>query len=113
MPGSEPGMNRARLTHVYNLAFRRGANDRAAAGLTPATELRPSTVPLPPDHCRVGTEPRAWTEGYEMGYRVGASDAQLASVEIPGAHGMVAGFGEEFLEMFGFFKRMSDDETRG
>jgi hypothetical protein len=46
-----------------------------------------------------------------MGYQVGASDTQLASVDVPGAHGMVSGFGEPFLEMFGFFKRISKDET--
>lgn len=103
-------MDRARLTQIYNLAFRRGANDRAAAGLSPSSELRPSSFPSPPDDC-AGIESRAWAEGYEMGYQIGASDTQLASVDIPGAHGLVSGFGEEFLEMFGFFKRMSDDKT--
>ena len=104
-------MDRARLTKVFNLAFRRGASDRDAAGLTPSSELRPLTVPQAPSDCVERTEQRAWTEGYETGYQVGASDAQLSSVDIPGAHGMVSGFGEEFLEMFGFFKRVSD-ETR-
>ena len=105
-------MDRARLTQVYNLAFRRGANERDAAGLTPSSELRPQTVPPPPADCSASPEEHAWREGYEMGYQVGASDAQLATVDVPGAHGMVSGFGEPFLEMFGFFKRMSDHETR-
>jgi len=105
-------MDRIRLTHVYNLAFRRGANERDAAGLTPTSELRPQAVPPLPADCSTGLEAHAWREGYEMGYQVGASDAQLESVAVPGAHGMVSGFGEPFLEMFGFFKRMSEHETR-
>lgn len=103
-------MDRARLTQVYNVAFRRGANERAAAGLTPSNDLRPRAPP-PPADCSTGLEAHAWREGYEMGYQVGASDTQLASVDVPGAHGMVSGFGEPFLEMFGFFKRISKDET--
>lgn len=99
-------MDRARLTCVFNLGFRRGANDRDTAGLTPSSELRPA-VPPAPGECAQGNEQRAWTEGYETGYRLGASDAQLASVDVPGAHGMISGFGEEFLEMFGFFQRLS------
>ena len=105
-------MDRVKLTHIYNLAFRRGANERDAAGLTPSSELRPQAVPLPPPDFNPGLEGHAWREGYEMGYQVGASDTQLASVDVPGAHGMVSGFGEPFLEMFGFFKRMADHETR-
>lgn len=44
-----------------------------------------------------------------MGYQVGASDAELASVDVPGAHGMVSGMSEQMLEMFGAFKKMSDE----
>jgi hypothetical protein len=103
-------MDKARLTWVFNLAFRRAANDRAAAGLKPASELRPEAIPPAPDEWSHALEQRAWVEGYETGYKIGASDAELASVDVPGAHGMISGFGEDFLEMCGFFKRLSDHE---
>ena len=45
----------------------------------------------------------AWQKGFAMGFRIGASDKELASVEVPGAHGMISGFSEEILEQFGFF----------
>jgi hypothetical protein len=44
-----------------------------------------------------------------MGYQVGASDVELASVDVPGAHGMVSGMSEQMLEMFGAFKKMSHE----
>src|SRR5712664_1493453 len=99
-------MNRARLIQVFNLGFRRGANDRVAAGIAPSADLRPSVPALPPD-CNGVSEHFAWREGYETGYQLGASDGQLASVDVPGAHGMISGSGEEFLELFGFFRRLS------
>ena len=34
--------------------------------------------------------------------------AELASVGDPGAHGMISGMSEQMLEMFGFFKKLSD-----
>ena len=46
-----------------------------------------------------------------MGYKVGASDAELASVDIPGACGMISGFSEEFLEIFGFFNGTAASEN--
>jgi len=45
----------------------------------------------------------AWQKGFTMGFRIGASDKELASVDVPGAHGMISGFSEEILEQFGFF----------
>src|SRR5258708_38454056 len=95
-------MDRVRLTQVFTLECRRGANERAAAGVTPSSDLRPPTAPSPPADCGSGIEQQAWADGYGTGYQVGASDAQLASVDEPGAHGMVSGYGEQFLEMFDF-----------
>jgi len=46
----------------------------------------------------------AWDSGYAMGYQIGASDAELATVEIPGACGMISGLGEEILGLMGLFK---------
>lgn len=102
-------MDKAKLTHLYNKAFRLGANDRFASGLSPSTDLPSCTVPKPPHDCGLGLESRVWAEGYEMGYKVGASDTQLASVEHPGAHGMIRGYDEPFLEMIGFFERWSKE----
>jgi hypothetical protein len=105
-------MDKVRLTQVFNRGFRRAANERAAAGLTPSADLRTPAVPSAPEDCGSRMEQLAWAEGYEMGYQVGASDAELAGVEVPGAHGMVSGFEEGFLEMTGFFKRLSDHDTK-
>ena len=94
-----------RLTEVFNLAFRRGANDRAATGLTPSAEAPPpaNIPPAPTEYADTGAT-KAWTEGYHAGYKCGASDAELASVDIPGAHGMISGFDQDFLEQYGFLK---------
>ena len=43
------------------------------------------------------------------GYQIGASDTELASVDVPGAHGMVSEMNEQMLEIFGAFKKMSDE----
>jgi hypothetical protein len=56
-------------------------------------------------------EREAWVEGYRGGDKCGASDAELASVEIPGAHGMISGFEWEFLERFGFLKGFLDHDA--
>ena len=103
---------KSRLTEVFNLGFRHGANDRAAAGIIISSERPPSTnIPSPPSEFGDDIERKAWMEGYRGGYKCGASDAELASVEIPGAHGMISGFDWEFLERFGFFKEFSDHDA--
>jgi len=51
----------------------------------------------------------AWTLGYATGYQIGASDSELASVDVPDAHGMISEMNEEMLEMVGAFKKMSDE----
>jgi hypothetical protein len=103
-------MDKTKLTNIYNQGFRRGANDRAAGGSPSSGERKPpSQIPSLPAECVSRSERTAWTEGYSMGYQVGASDAELASVEVPGAHGMVSGMSEQMLEMCGAFKKMSDE----
>jgi hypothetical protein len=102
-------MNRARVTEIFNLGFRRSANDRASAGIPlSATRTTPNQIPSAPSDYGLAPEPQAWKEGYSMGYETGASDAELASVSEPGAHGMLAGLGEGMLELFGVFDRLSD-----
>jgi hypothetical protein len=92
-----------RYTEIFNRAFRRGANERTAFGLKPSPELQaPQTIPQPSVPLK-GYEQVAWEQGFTTGFRVGASDAELASVDVPGAHGMISGFSQEFLEQFGFF----------
>ena len=51
----------------------------------------------------------AWTIGYATGYQIGASDPELASVDVPGAHGMLSEMSEQMLEKVGAFKKMSDE----
>jgi hypothetical protein len=92
------------LTEVFNLGFRRGANDRAAIGLAPGPDNHPPTETPPADiECCSSKEQQTWNQGYDMGYRAGASDAELASTDIPGAHGMIREFTQECLQMIGFF----------
>jgi hypothetical protein len=57
-------------------------------------------------------ERKAWENGYTMGYRMGASDAELASVEIPGAVGMISGLGPEILEIMGLFKADGQEKSQ-
>jgi hypothetical protein len=98
-------MDKTKFTEIFNRAFRLGANDRAGGGLSLSGETQPPTqIPSPPADCVVSSGQAAWTEGYTMGYRLGASDADLASVDVPGAHGMISGMSEQMLEMFGVFK---------
>lgn len=68
--------NQTRTNDVFNLGFRRGANDRAAAGLPygPNPDW-PSVVPDPPAECNGD----AWCSGYRMGYVIGAADCELLS----------------------------------
>jgi hypothetical protein len=103
-------MDKTRITETFNRGFRCGANDRAAGGSPLSGERQPPTqIPALPTEIVGRSEQTAWTDGYTMGYQVGASDAELASVDVPGANGMVSGMSEQMLEMFGAFKKMSDD----
>jgi hypothetical protein len=43
---------------------------------------------------------------------MGASDAELASVEIPGAVGMISGLGPEILEIMGLFKADGQEKSQ-
>lgn len=103
-------MDKTKLTDIFNRAFRRGANDRALSGSPLSAEQPPPLqIPSSPPECRARSEQIAWTEGYAIGYQVGASDSELARVDMPGAHGMISGMSEQMLEMFGVFKKMSDE----
>ena len=106
LPGSrEPIIDKPKLTELFNLGFRRGANDRAALGLSLGQPAEfPGRMPSSGSACLSPMERQAWEAGYRRGYRVGASDTELASVEVPGAHGMISGFSEEFLNLIGFFR---------
>jgi|SRR5882724_11545390 len=97
------GSFKSKYTEIFNRAFRRGANERAAFGLRPAPDLKPPLNVPQPGLPLKGLEDDAWPKGFTMGFQIGASDKELASVEVPGAHGMISGFSEEFLEQFGFF----------
>jgi len=103
-------MDKRRLTEIFNRGFRLGANDRANRGL-PLSRATP-----PPSHipdCPQGQGEMsgdiAWTIGYATGYQIGASDTELASVDVPGAHGMLSEMSEQMLEKVGAFKKMSDE----
>ncbi len=97
-------MDKATLTQIFNRGFRFGANARARAGLPLSGETAPPLqTPTAPAECRLASEQKAWSVGYSMGYKMGASDAELASVAEPGAHGMISGLGEQMLEIFGVF----------
>jgi hypothetical protein len=97
------GTFKSKYTEVFNRAFRRGANERAAVGLRPSADLNPPlNIPEPVGPLK-GAEYDAWQKGFAMGFRIGASDVELASVDVPGAHGLISGFSEEILGQFGFF----------
>lgn len=95
--------HKSRYTEIFNRAFRRGANERAAFGLKPSQGLQPPRTIPQPSVPLAGYERVAWEQGFTTGFRCGASDAELAGVEIPGAHGLITGFSQEFLEQCGFF----------
>ena len=98
-----------RLTEVFNLAFRRGANDRAAAGIVlPASPPSPGNIPSAPEDCTDMHARAAWSKGYSAGFQCGASDSELAGVDEPGAHGMISGFDQDFLERYGLLDGTGD-----
>ena len=106
-------MNRAQVTSVFNLGFRCGANDRAAAGLVLSrteTPAPPAHIPAPPAEHVARLDQQAWREGYSMGYTMGSSDNELAGVSDPAAQGMVATLEEDMLELFGVFKRLGNSK---
>jgi hypothetical protein len=109
-PKPRPRTRNTELTEMYNQGFRRGANERAAAGISLSSKRRLApSIPTPPETCRHEMEWKAWTAGYEAGHSYGASDAELASVDVPGAHGMISGFDQNFLERSGFLKGIPDE----
>jgi len=121
MPAKFAGMNvnnsesaRVEITNVFNTGFRRGANDRAATGIKYDSEsLKDVRVPQPPQAPSElsGSLAAIWKSGYETGYQCGASDAELASVAVPGACGLLSGLGDEILEMIGLFKDADQAES--
>src|SRR5207248_8927679 len=107
-------IDNSKLTNLFNLGFRRGANDRFAIGLNSCCEAspplnQPPLAPPPPSECN-RAESKIWKDGYAMGFQIGASDAELARVEIPGACGMISGLGEEILEMIGLLRPEDEDK---
>jgi hypothetical protein len=103
-------MDKAKLTAVFNLGFRQGASDRAAAGMVLShteTPPPPAKVPAAPKEIIVPLEQRAWQEGYTMGFTMGSSSAEIAAAKNPGAAGMVEALEQEMVEMFGVFKRLN------
>ena len=69
---------RERLNKIFNLGFRRGANNRAAVGLPYSKSTPwPDVVPSPPDECGSDDEKENWNRGYRMGYVIGAAVCEL------------------------------------
>ena len=70
--------NKERINEIFNLGFRRGANDRAAAGLPYSSKTdSPTVFPEPPSECGSDAERDSWGSGYRMGYVIGAADSEL------------------------------------
>jgi atypical dual specificity phosphatase len=70
--------NRVRKNLFFSLGFRRGANDRASAGLPyPPHIPSPPSAPAPPPECVDPEDADSWNKGYWMGYQVGAADCEL------------------------------------
>jgi hypothetical protein len=80
----EKESDNSRMNRIFNLGFRCGANDRAAAGLpySSATDW-PKAVPVPPSECGSEAERHHWGEGYRMGYVIGAADSDLKKYSRP------------------------------
>lgn len=69
---------------IFNLGFRRGANDRDAAGLPYTNRTPPPTIiPTPPVECATDEDRTRWISGYRMGYVIGASDRDLQKYNSP------------------------------
>jgi len=103
-------MDKRRLTEIFNRGFRRGANDRASRGLPLSGETQaPNHIPDYPSSAGDLSGQLAWTLGYATGYQIGASDTELASVDVPRAHGLVAEMSEQMLERVGAFEKMVNE----
>lgn len=103
-------MDKRRLTEIFNRGFRLGANARASRGLPLSRATKPpGEIPDPPVRLGDLSGEIAWNLGYATGYQVGASDAELASVNPPAVDGMMSEVSEQMLEKAGVFKKMSND----
>ena len=103
-------MDKSKLTAVFNLGFRQGANDREAAGMVLShteTPPPPAKIPSPPANITIPLEQRAWQEGYSMGFTMGSSAKELADAKNPTASGLVGELTQEMVDMFGVFKRLA------
>ena len=70
--------DKSRKDVIFSLGFRRGANDRAAAGLPYNDQTPwPTVIPPPPDEISLVEDHNDWVSGYKMGYVIGASDKDL------------------------------------
>jgi len=75
MTDTEPSSRRG---HIFNLGFRRGANDRDAASLPYTSHTPwPTSIPAASSECLTDDEREHWTTGYRMGYVIGASDRDI------------------------------------
>jgi len=105
-------MDKKKLSAIINRGFREGANERHNAGIK-ISEVKDNitlNIPNAPSDIVDPIETKAWIEGYALGYKIGASDADLSTVENPGKHGMLSGIGEQMLEMFGIFNKLNDNQ---
>lgn len=59
---------------ISSLGFRRGANDRAAAGLPYSNQTpQPRVIPDPPEEISSEEDRKSWITGYKLGFVIGAS----------------------------------------
>ena len=59
---------------IVNLGFRRGADDRAAAGLPYSNQTpNPTVIPHPPEEISSDEDRKSWITGYKLGFVIGAS----------------------------------------
>ena len=65
------------LNAMFNLGFRRGANDRAQAGLPfPPPPQKDIPLPPPPTDLVDAYEKEYWRKGYKQGYATGTADVE-------------------------------------